>query len=73
MYWLDEEDVVPFYAGKAGKYGRDGEGLSVNLQSLRGTSTGRFTQWGNGFYYHIDNLSAIVFDHDENQKRKYQK
>jgi len=34
MYWLDEEDVVPFYAGKAGKYGRDDEGLSVNLQSL---------------------------------------
>lgn len=73
MYWLDEGDIVPLYVGKAGKYGRDGEGLSANLQGLRGTSTGKFARWGDGHYYHIGNLSAIVFDHDKNQKQKYRK
>jgi len=71
MYWLDDSDVVPLYVGKAGKYGRDGEGLSANLRGLRGTSTGKFARWGDGHYYHIGNLSAIVFDHDKNQKQKY--
>ncbi|WP_436900258.1 hypothetical protein [Halovenus halobia] len=73
MYWLDEGAVVPLYVGKAGKYGRDGEGLSANLQGLRGTSTGKFARWGDGHYYHIGNLSAVVFDHDKNQKQKYAK
>ncbi len=31
MYWLEDGDVLPLYVGKAGKYGRDGEGLSANL------------------------------------------
>lgn len=73
MYWLVEGDVVPLYVGKAGKYGRDGEGLSANLGGLRGNSTSKFARWGDGHYYHIGNLSAIVFDHDKNQKEKYGK
>ena len=44
MYWLEGEDVVPLYIGKAGKYGRDGEGLSANLRGLRGSSTGKFAR-----------------------------
>ena len=72
MYWLEDGEVVPLYIGKAGKYGRDGEGLSANLRGLRGASTGKFARWGDGHYYHIGNLSAIVFDHDKNQKQKYQ-
>jgi len=73
MYWLEGGDMVPLYVGKTGKYGRDGEGLSANLRGLRGTSTGKFARWGDGHYYHIGNLSAIVFHHDKNQKEKYQK
>ena len=73
MYWLDEGDVIPLYVGKAGKYGRDGDSLSANLRGLRGSSTGKFARWGDGHYYHIGNLSAIVFDHDKNQKQKYEK
>jgi hypothetical protein len=73
MYWLEDGDVTPLYVGKAGKYGRDGEGLSANLRGLRGSSTGKFARWGDGHYYHIGNLSAIVFDHDKNQKQKYEK
>lgn len=46
MYWLKDDDVVPLYVGKAGKYGRDGESLSANLEDLRGTSTRKFARWG---------------------------
>ncbi|MDS0221039.1 hypothetical protein NDI54_06725 [Haloarcula sp. S1AR25-5A] len=73
MYWLEGDDVVPLYVGKAGKYGRDGEALSANLKGLRGRSTGKFARWGDGHAYHIGDLSAIIFDHDKNQKQKYQK
>jgi hypothetical protein len=70
---LDPSTHSPLYVGKAGKYGRDGEGLSANLQGLRRTSTGKFARWGDGHYYHIGNLSAIIFDHGKNQKKKYEK
>jgi hypothetical protein len=73
MYWLEDGNVVPLYVGKAGKYGRDGESLSANLRGLRGSRTGKFARWGDGHYYHIGNLSAIIFDHDKNQKGKYEK
>jgi hypothetical protein len=73
MYWLEDGDVIPLYVGKAGKYGRSGEDLSANLRGLHGTRTGKFARWGDGHYYHIGNLSAIIFDHDKNQKQKYEK
>ena len=73
MYWLKNDEVIPLYIGKAGKYGRDSSGLSANLRGLRGTNTGKFARWGDSHYYHIGNLSAIVFDHDKNQKQKYKR
>ena len=72
MYWLEGEEIAPLYIGKAGKYGRDGESLSSNLEDLRGNSTRKFARWGDAHYYHIGNLSAIIFDHEKNQKQKYQ-
>lgn len=72
MYWLQDGQVVPLYIGKAGKYGRDDESLSSNLEDLRGSSTRKFARWGDAHFYHIGNLSAIVFDHKKNQKQKYQ-
>jgi len=71
MYWLEDGQVVPLYIGKAGKYGRNGESLSSNLEDLRGSSTRKFARWGDAHFYHIGNLSAIIFDHEKNQKQKY--
>jgi len=73
MYWLDDGEIVPLYVGKAGKYGRDGESLSANIEDLRGGSTRKFARWGDAHYYHIGNLSAIIFNHEKNQKQKYEK
>lgn len=73
MYWLDDGEVVPLYAGKAGKYGRDGESLSANLEELRRSSTRKFARWGDAHYYHIGNLSAVIFNHKKNQKQKYER
>ena len=70
IVWEQFYDTL-LYVGKAGKYGRDGESLSNNLKGLRRTSTGKFARWGDGHYYHIGNLSAIVFNHEKNQKQKY--
>jgi len=71
MYWFVDDEVVPLYVGKAGKYGRDGKRLSANIDDLRGSSTRKFARWGDAHYYHIGNLSAIIFDHNKNQKTKY--
>ena len=73
MYWLVDDEVVPLYVGKAGKYGRDGKRLSANIDDLRGSSTRKFARWGDAHYYHIGNLSAIIFDHNKNQKTKYER
>lgn len=79
MYWLRDERIVPLYIGKAGKYGTEGETLSDNLGDLQGGSDatevakGSFARWGDGHYYHIGDLSAVVFDHEKNQKQKYER
>jgi len=73
MYWLIDGEVVPLYVGKAGKYGRDNERLSANIDDLRSNSTRKFARWGDAHYYHIGNLSAVIFNHDKNQKAKYEK
>ena len=66
MYTLDGDEVVPRYIGKAGKYGRDGESLSSNLSNIE-TNRTKFARWGDGYAYHIGNLSAVVLDHHERE------
>lgn len=79
MYTLDRATLIPRYVGKAGKYGRDGEGLSANLRNIR-TNSSKFARWGNGYAYHIGELSAALLEHhldnsvnhDSPPKGKYQ-
>jgi hypothetical protein len=64
------------YLGKAGKYGKDGESLIANLQAFEEgkSSTGKFARWGDNHYYHIDDLSVLVLDHDDERKNdKYRR
>ena len=62
MYTLDGPEIVPRYIGKAGKYGRGGDGLSANLKNVRTNNT-KLARWGDGYAYHIGELSAAVLDH----------
>ena len=71
MYRHRDDEVVPLYVGKAGKYGRDGERLSANIANLRGSSRGKFARWGDGYAYHIGELSAAVLDHERDPAQKY--
>jgi hypothetical protein len=73
MYRIDDGDVVPLYVGKAGKYGKGDKNLSANLDGLRNHNTSKFARWGDGYYYHIGDLSAAVLDHDKEPPNKYEK
>jgi hypothetical protein len=73
MYKLDGNSVTPLYVGKAGKYGKDGESLSANLKGLRNRNTSKFCRWGDGYYYHIGDLSSAVLDHDKEPPQKYER
>lgn len=69
MYTLDDGTVVPRYVGKAGMYGRDGERLSANLKSIR-TNNSKLARWGDGYDYHIGDLSSVVLDHQNDNSVK---
>lgn len=79
MYTLDGEEIIPRYIGKAGKYGRDGKGLSANLKSIR-TNNSKLARWGDGYAYHFGELSRALLslheredvDSDDPPKGKYQ-
>lgn len=62
----------PLYIGKAETVGRNG-GLSANIEGIKG-SPGKFARWGDGYAYHIGDLSACVLKHAKNkQLPKYKK
>jgi len=67
MYTLDDEEIIPRYIGKAGKYGRDGESLDTNLKSVR-TNNSKLARWGDGYAYQFGELSRALLDlhkHDD--------
>lgn len=68
MFWKMNGQVTPLYIGKSEKFGRKGRNLSVNL-----TDPDKFCRWGYNYKYHIGELSAIVLNHPNKQRRKYQK
>jgi hypothetical protein len=64
MFWLDEgSEVLPLYVGKTEKFGKGAGNLSANITRLRG-SKNKFARWGDGYQYHIGDLSAVVLGHD---------
>lgn len=74
MFWLDAGLVQPLYIGKAEKYGKDGKALSVNIADVvrADGSVGqraRFCRWGDGYAYHIGDLSAVACPGHRAEKR----
>jgi hypothetical protein len=74
MFWLDRgQEVVPLYIGKAETAGRNDGVFSANLNNLE-RDRGKFARWGDGYAYHIRNLSACVLPGHKPEKTtaKYQ-
>ena len=74
MFWLDRgQEVVPLYIGKAETAGRNDGVFSANLNNLE-RDRGKFARWGDGYAYHIGDLSACVLPGHKPEKTtaKYQ-
>lgn len=68
MYRESDAGLIPLYIGKANTIGVKG-GLSANLNEV--TSTARFARWGDGYAYHVGDLSAVVLGHPTGGGPKY--
>jgi len=65
-------EVVPLYIGKTETMGKGDQNLSCNIERLSPTNRGKFARWGDGYQYHIGDLSAVVLGHPEKkQSEKY--
>ncbi len=72
MFVLESGSVIPLYIGKAESLGKGDRNLSANLKNLD-TDTSKFARWGDGYAYHIGDLSAVAIPGHpvEKQSRKY--
>ncbi len=71
--WKRQDGFLPLYIGKAESLGKGEMNLSANLKNLH-TDRTKFARWGDGYSYHIGDLSACVLPgHAERKKTiKYQ-
>jgi hypothetical protein len=56
---IEDEAFAPLYIGKAEVAGKTPGVLSANLKGVQ-TDTSKFARWGDGYAYHIGDLSACV-------------
>ena len=72
FYKGPEDNVIPLYIGKTESQGKESGKLSVNIEDLSPRNRGKFARWGDGYQYHIGDLSAVVLGHAEKyQCKKY--
>jgi len=58
MFSFEKGEVVPLYIGKTETLGKN-QNLSENVRNLK-ANKGKFARWGDGYQYHIADLSAVV-------------
>lgn len=75
MGWKKAGRFQPLYVGKAETVGRNDDGaLSANLRGLPGSrSRMKFARWGDGYDYHIGDLSSCVLPGHETHSKKQRK
>ncbi len=56
---VEDETFAPLYIGKAEVAGKTSGVLSANLKGVQ-TDTSKFARWGDGYAYHIGDLSACA-------------
>lgn len=70
MYSVNNSEIIPLYIGKTETVGKSSN-LSVNIKDLDSQHPPKrfFARWGDGYAYHIGDLSAVVVNGHNN---KYQ-
>jgi hypothetical protein len=73
MGWKQEGKFIPLYIGKTESLGKGDRNLSANIKNLHTDKT-KFARWGDGYSYHIGDLSACVLPGHNGAKKtlKYQ-
>lgn len=73
MGYKDRGIFTPLYIGKTESFGKGKSNLSVNIKNLH-TDKSKFARWGDGYAYHVGDLSACVLNgHSDAAKTlKYQ-
>jgi len=70
MYIKENNEVYPLYIGKTETIGKGNRNLSVNIKNLH-TDFSKFARWGDGYSYHLGDLSAVTLtDHQKNKINK---
>ncbi len=70
MGWRQDQSLIPLYIGKTEVTGRGDRNLSVNLKNLD-RDTSKFARWGDGYAYHVGDLSAcVVPGHDPRRRQE---
>ena len=68
MFTIRKNQLIPLYIGKTETYGKSNKNFSDNLKNLK-TNKNFFARWGDGYAYHIGDLSAVVLHgHKEDKK-----
>lgn len=67
-----DENIIPLYVGKTETLGKGAGNISANIENISSTNKGKFARWGDGYQYHIGDLSAVVLGHpDKYRTEKY--
>ena len=70
MFIKKNNKIYPLYIGKTETIGKGNRNLSVNIKSLH-TDFSKFARWGDGYSYHIGDLSAVTLkDHKDSKINK---
>jgi hypothetical protein len=70
MFTKENDKVIPLYIGKTETIGKGDGNLSVNIKNLHSDKS-KFARWGDGYSYHIGDLSAVALHgHDEKKRNK---
>lgn len=72
MGWMQDQRLMPLYIGKTETAGKGDRNLSANLKDLD-RDTSKFARWGDGYAYHVGDLSACVVagHHPKHRQEKY--
>ena len=68
MFTIKHEQIIPLYIGKTETFGKSNKNLSENIKTLKSNKY-KFARWGNGYQYHIGDLSPVVLNGHSDDKK----